>query len=109
VDKMAALILKAKEPDTGEDDDDGEHEEEEEHNAFLARFNEVQALADDLVAQARAQSQSNHASSNAHTSIKVPPNIRKNKVADIKNLLDREDALVNAVQERLTRLTVSPA
>jgi nucleoporin NUP82 len=42
VDKMAALILKAKEPDTGEDDEDGEHEEEEEeHNAFLARLNEV--------------------------------------------------------------------
>ena len=54
------------------------------------RYSEVQALAKDLVAQAKDLGNNGTSEPNGDTTFKVPPDIRKAKVSQVMTLLERE-------------------
>lgn len=77
------------------------------------RFEEIKALRDALFAQAeQIQKRSGDGSGDSSRAaspapgLKIPAEIRRQKVAHVMSLLDRETALVDAVKARLERLTV---
>lgn len=76
------------------------------------RLDEIMKLKDDLAAQiARLQKpgegeEEEPPSSPAKNGYKVPLEIKKAKYAQVRNLLDRESALVEAVKSRLERMSV---
>ncbi|KAH8910028.1 hypothetical protein BR93DRAFT_875890 [Coniochaeta sp. PMI_546] len=76
------------------------------------RLDEITKLKDDLAAQiARLQKpgegeEEEHPSSPGPNGYKVPLEIKKAKYAQVRTLLDRESALVEAVKSRLERLSL---
>ena len=76
------------------------------------RLEEIQALRNDLVRQADMMTKANGEAgedevlSQSVSSLKIPSEIRKVKIGQVKALLDRETALVEAVKSRLERLAV---
>ncbi|MCJ1388234.1 hypothetical protein MMC18_001079 [Xylographa bjoerkii] len=97
--KVATSVLRS-----GDDDAPGS---EEQNHGLVDRYEEARALAEDLVNQARDASKSSDSDGKPHGMFKVPPDIRKEKVGKVMVLLERETALVGAVQERLERITLS--
>ncbi|MCJ1433685.1 hypothetical protein MMC27_003049 [Xylographa pallens] len=97
--KMATSILTT-------EDDDAIALEDQKHD-LVERYNEARALANDLVNQARDASKSSESEGKSIGMFKVPPDIRKEKVGKVMALLERETALVGAVQERLERISLS--
>ncbi|MCJ1380223.1 hypothetical protein MMC17_003326 [Xylographa soralifera] len=87
-------------------DDNALASEEQKHD-LVERYNEARALAEDLVNQARDASKSSESEAKSVGMFKVPPDIRKEKVGKVMALLERETALVCAVQERLERISLS--
>ncbi|KAK4212419.1 hypothetical protein QBC37DRAFT_473837 [Rhypophila decipiens] len=77
------------------------------------RVEEIKKLKESLLAQAEqlqrrtgGESGSNTGAASPSTpNLKIPADIRRAKVAQVMNLLDRETALVDAVKSRLERLT----
>ncbi|MCJ1315322.1 hypothetical protein MMC15_000639 [Xylographa vitiligo] len=97
--KMATSILTS-------GDDDAFALEEQKHD-LVDRYNEARALVQDLVNQAGDASKSSESEGRSIGMFKVPPDIRKEKVGKVMALLERETALVGAVQERLERISLS--
>ncbi|MCJ1283522.1 hypothetical protein MMC26_002852 [Xylographa opegraphella] len=97
--KMASSILS-----TGGDD---EITSEEQKHDLVDRYNEARGLVEDLVDQAKDASKSSESEGKSIGMFKVPPDIRKEKVGKVMALLERETALVGAVQERLERISLS--
>ena len=95
----------------------GDEEEEEDTTTAsintagqsLTRFEEVQALKDALFEQAQQLQGTDSVDGTSSTMpvMKIPSDIRKQKVAQVMNLLDRETALVEAVKSRLEKLSVN--
>lgn len=94
----------------------GDEEEEEDTTTAsintaghsLKRFEEVQTLRDALFEQAQ-QLQSTDSIDGTPSPMpvmKIPSDIRKQKVAQVMSLLDRETALVEAVKSRLEKLSI---
>lgn len=80
----------------------------------LKRLEEIKSLKEELVNQAaEVQGKDNLGDAGSEksfsasvSSLKIPAEIRKAKVNQVMNLLDRENELVDALQGRLERLTV---
>ncbi|KAL2261772.1 hypothetical protein VTK26DRAFT_3413 [Humicola hyalothermophila] len=75
------------------------------------RFDEIKALRDALFAQAEQLQKSGDGATDERPaspvpSVKIPAEIRKAKMAQVMNLLDRETALVDAVKSRIERLSL---
>ncbi|KAJ2894738.1 hypothetical protein MKZ38_007288 [Zalerion maritima] len=77
------------------------------------RFVEAQSLKEDLTSQAeelkKATAGGNDggsAPSSPAPSLRIPADVRKAKLAQVRSLLDRETALVEGVKSRLERLSV---
>ena len=76
------------------------------------RFEEVQSLRDALFSQAevlqrsRQDTDSDSPASPAPPSLRIPAGVRKQKMAQVIGLLDRETALVDAVKARIEKLSV---
>ncbi|KZF21699.1 hypothetical protein L228DRAFT_261841 [Xylona heveae TC161] len=78
--------------------------------ALWKRYEEVKNLADDLVSEAKelgepAPAQDNSQSQPENINYRVPSDVRKAKMAQVMNLLERETALVEATRSRLERLS----
>ncbi|KAH0538299.1 hypothetical protein FGG08_005119 [Glutinoglossum americanum] len=88
--------------------EDGKSEEYDgpQKSQLWRRYVEAKRLAADLLAQAQETTNDN-IDLTKDTGIKVPSEIRKAKIAQVNNLLERECALVDAVKARLERLSVS--
>lgn len=69
------------------------------------RYQEVQDLKEDLTEQ--IQNLDKQIAASPQGGVKVPPEIRKMKTAQIMKLLDRETALVEGAKSRLERLTLA--
>ena len=80
--KLAASI-----PSTAEEsqDEDGAPKSE-----LLDRYDEARALANHLVAQAKEAAKGGDDTAKSNSAFKVPPNLRKHKVAQVMELLERE-------------------
>ncbi|ROW17539.1 hypothetical protein VPNG_00719 [Cytospora leucostoma] len=80
----------------------------------LRRFQEIKTLKEELVGQVaevqgKEQSgdeRSGDSPASSVANLRVPSGLRKAKVAQVMSLLDRESALVEALQGRLERLSV---
>lgn len=81
---------------------------------LVNRFEKIKELKEELVGQV-AESQGDGKSTNSVsetslsssvTSLKIPSEIRKAKVSQVMSLLERESALVEALQGRVERLSV---
>lgn len=73
------------------------------------RYNEALALRDDLTAQAESLDKTagdGEDPSNEAPELRIPTDIRRNKINQVRGLLERETALVDAVKSRLERLAV---
>ncbi|KAK4238579.1 hypothetical protein C8A03DRAFT_14981 [Achaetomium macrosporum] len=75
------------------------------------RFEEIKALRDTLITQVEQLQRTREATVDAAPtspvpSLKIPPEIRKAKLAQIIGLLDRETALVEGVKSRIERLSL---
>jgi nucleoporin NUP82 len=70
-----------------------------------ARYEKIEQLKDDLLEQVKKLSGGGEDVTS--TSVKVPSEIRKAKMAQIMNLLDRETALVEGAKNRLEKLSLS--
>ncbi|KAK4169510.1 hypothetical protein QBC43DRAFT_63555 [Cladorrhinum sp. PSN259] len=75
------------------------------------RFEEIQKLKDTLFAQADhlrkvAGEAAEDVPASPSPNVKIPPEIRRAKMAQVMSMLDRESMLVDAVKSRLERLTV---
>jgi nucleoporin NUP82 len=70
-----------------------------------ARYEQAERLRDELLEQVKGISVDEETV--ASPNIKVPSEIRKTKMNQIMNLLDRESALVEAAKSRLERLSLS--
>ena len=75
------------------------------------RFEEITALRDALFSQAEQlqkgrEGTDNDAPASPVPSLKIPADVRRQKMAQVIGLLDRESALVDAVKSRLERLSV---
>ncbi|KAK0654349.1 hypothetical protein QBC41DRAFT_332182 [Cercophora samala] len=75
------------------------------------RFEEIKELSDSLLAQAeRLHKKQGEAAEDGPASpapgVRIPADIRKAKMAQVMSLLDRESMMVDAVKDRLERLTV---
>ena len=76
------------------------------------RFDEVRALRDALFSQADGLQKSRVGAENEESpasplpSLKIPAEVRRQKMAQVIGLLDRETALVDAVKARVERLSV---
>ena len=77
------------------------------------RFEEIRALRDALFSQAEGLQKSREGAENDEgpasplPGLKIPAEVRRQKMAQVIGLLDRETALVDAVKARVERLTVS--
>ncbi|KAH8673950.1 hypothetical protein BX600DRAFT_378730 [Xylariales sp. PMI_506] len=75
------------------------------------RYNEVVTLKEDLVTQAEALSKSPDDGESLPTTpsseLRIPSDLRKEKIGQVRRLLERETALVDAVKARLEHLEVS--
>lgn len=75
------------------------------------RYDEVQALKDELLSQAEklATSSGNGEETQAVSSpdLRIPSEIRKAKLKQVQGLLERETALVDAVKTRLERMSLA--
>jgi nucleoporin NUP82 len=69
------------------------------------RYEEIKRLKEDLLQEFNQLIVEEDSST--RTSVKVPSEIRKAKVAQIMGLLDRETALVEGAKSRLERLSLS--
>lgn len=69
------------------------------------RYEELEHLKDELIGQVKGLGEEDVSVSSS--SVKVPSEIRKAKVAQIMTLLDRETALVEGAKSRLERLSLS--
>ncbi len=85
------------------------------HKQPWKRFEEVQSLRDALFSQAEAlqksrldtdSGDSSPASPALPPSLRIPAGVRKQKMAQVIGLLDRETALVDAVKARIEKLSV---
>lgn len=72
-----------------------------------ARYEEVQLLKENLLAQAKNVEKEKDEGMMKSPNVKVPSEIRKKKLEQIMSLLDRETALVEATKGRLERLSLS--
>jgi nucleoporin NUP82 len=100
---------------TGPDSDEQDTRPSGRRNKHMwQRMNDVKTLKDDLVAQMeqiRGQADSatstfqNGTGSPSHE-LRIPPMTRKVKMDQVKGLLERETALVEAVKGRLARLSI---
>ncbi|MCJ1400796.1 hypothetical protein MMC11_004004 [Xylographa trunciseda] len=97
--KVATLVLT---PGDGDAPGLGEQKHD-----LVKRYEESRALAEDLVNDARDACKSGEMEGKSNGMFKVPPDIRKEKVGRVMALLERETALVSAVQERLERIGLS--
>ncbi|RDW65505.1 hypothetical protein BP5796_10197 [Coleophoma crateriformis] len=88
---LASKVLKEHEGDATEDD-----------NVPWRRYEEVEHIKEELLDQVSTEAQM---APSPH--IKVPSEVRRVKMAKIKDLLDRESALVEATKNRLERLSMS--
>lgn len=70
------------------------------------RVEEVRRLVKDLVAQAK-EAANEPSDTTAAPAVRVPSDFRKAKVAQVRELLDRETALVEAATEKLDRLNIA--
>ncbi|KAJ9645852.1 hypothetical protein H2199_002895 [Coniosporium tulheliwenetii] len=70
------------------------------------RVEEVRRLVKDLVAQAK-EAANEPGDTAAVPAVRVPSDFRKAKVAQVRELLDRETALVEAATEKLDRLSIA--
>jgi nucleoporin NUP82 len=75
------------------------------------RFEEIKALRDALFSQAEQlqkgrEGTDSEAPASPLPSLRIPAELRKQKMAQVIGLLDRETALVDAVKARVERLTV---
>jgi nucleoporin NUP82 len=70
-----------------------------------ARYEKIEQLKDDLLEQVKKLSGGGEDVTS--TSVKIPSEIRKAKMAQIMNLLDRETALVEGAKNRLEKLSLS--
>lgn len=77
----------------------------------MERYEEIQHLEEDLIAQAKEaaakeEEKENQDEDTSSSDLKVPSEIRKAKIGQIKSLLDRETALIDGAKSRLERLSV---
>lgn len=80
----------------------------------LKRLQEIKTLKDELAGQAseiqskdqQGDERSGGSPASSVASLRIPSELRKAKVSQVMNLLDRESALVEALQDRLGRLSV---
>lgn len=81
---------------------------------LVDRFEDIKQLKEELVSQvgdAQGDAKSGNGASNTSlsssvTGLKIPSEIRKAKVSQVMSLLERESALVEALQGRVERLSV---
>ena len=125
VGKLEWNVLSSMSADADEDasaDDDAPHREKSsasasEHGSLASRFDAVQSLSQKLLKQVNAAteqvgkeeeqgSRPGTATTNA-SGVGVGANFRKQKLAQVMQLLERETALVEAVAERLRRLQMT--
>ncbi len=94
---------------------EGDHagrEGDDESTPAWKRLEEVKRLKDEMVSQARGTASEDEPDDNEErhgrgaNAVKVPSEFRKEKVAQVMELLDRETALVEATTERLNRLSM---
>lgn len=71
------------------------------------RFQEVKALAMDLQDQVAELDPERNSDGEGNVGLKVPSEIRRQKIAQIMKMLDREQALVDATKGRLEKLSLS--
>jgi len=77
----------------------------------IKRYNDAMALGEELGEEAKALTDDgteddDTASSSAKGDLRVPSDLRKARVSQVKGLLERESMLLEAVKARLERLTV---
>jgi nucleoporin NUP82 len=73
------------------------------------RYNEALSLKDDLVAEAEKLAKTSEEGEEVAASspdLRIPSDLRKAKISQVRGLLERETALVDAVKSRLERLSV---
>jgi nucleoporin NUP82 len=71
------------------------------------RYVVIKSLTEDLVEQAKQLTVEDKEKHSASTAIKVPSEVRKAKISQINDLLDRESALVEGAKSRLERLSLA--
>lgn len=74
------------------------------------RYNEALHLRDDLLAQAESLEKTTEDGEDSFPGtpeLRIPTDIRRNKINHVRGLLERETALVDAVKARLERLAVT--
>ncbi|MCJ1246131.1 hypothetical protein MMC30_003336 [Trapelia coarctata] len=89
------------------EDEEGNDEGQERKRELLERHAEARALTAEFISQAKELAESSGGATNSNGAFKVPPDIRKSKMADLTSLLDRQSALVNAARERQERLEMA--
>lgn len=94
--------------DLGGADNSSETNGEAAKSRLKQRLDEVQRLKNELVAQAKKVAEQQDDESNAGT-FKVPEGLRKRGIERVMELLERETALVEAVGDRVERLTAGMA
>ncbi|KAI9861730.1 MAG: hypothetical protein M1813_005079 [Trichoglossum hirsutum] len=105
-DKERAWLFEVQHLQSSVLEDEASREHDTPQKAHLwRRYAEAKRLAADLLAQAQ-EATSEGIDVNEDTGIKVPSEIRKAKIAQVSNLLERECALVDAVKARLEKLAV---
>ncbi|KUI58783.1 Nucleoporin NUP82 [Cytospora mali] len=80
----------------------------------LKRLQEIKALKDELVGQVaevqgkdqQGDERSGGSPASSVSNLRIPSELRKAKVSQVMGLLDRETALVEALQDRLERMSV---
>lgn len=88
----------------------GEGEQSEEAAALTGRFQAAKNLKQELLKEAQSvpdsetEGQDDEDSLRGSTSSRVPADFRKQKIAQVMQLLERETALIDAVTERLRKL-----
>lgn len=99
------------EPDEG---DEGTKSGTPKSQQPMKRLEEIKSLKDELVSQVAEVQRKGDASDGASersftasvSTLKIPAEVRKAKVSQVMSLLNKEDALVEALQGRLERLSV---
>ncbi|KAF7536104.1 hypothetical protein G7054_g4833 [Neopestalotiopsis clavispora] len=74
------------------------------------RYNEARSLKEELASQAGKIAQTAGDSEEAATAasdLRIPADIRRNRLSQVRSLLERETALVDAVKSRLEKLAVN--
>ncbi|RFU25634.1 hypothetical protein B7463_g10714, partial [Scytalidium lignicola] len=78
---------------------------------LMDRYEEVQRLEEELIVQANdiatTEKEEQQEEEETSSDLKVPTEIRRAKVTQIKALLDRETALIDGAKSRLERLSIS--